>query len=206
MSQSSKPNLIQRAVQGDAEAISELLMCHGPNVQRCLRVEAPWQSLIDPEDVMQVTYLEAFLQMGRFDATRPASFEAWLARIAENNLRDAIRGLQRQKQPSPLRRVAFPGGVDSVSALYEVLGVTSTTPSRVIETKELHAHMLGAIDQLPDDYASAVTLYDLEGLEISEVAMRMGRTTGAVHMLRARAHDRLREYFGTPSEVFSNRP
>ena len=49
-----------------------------------------------------------------------------------------------------------------------------------------------------------IRLYDLEGRPIAEVAAEMGRSSGAVHMLRARAHDRLRELLGPESAFFTN--
>lgn len=151
--------------------------------------------MLEVADVMQVTYLEAFLQIGGFDADRGGSFESWLCRMAENNLRDAVRGLQRQKRPQPRDRV-LPSGGDSVAGLFNLLGVTTTTPSRHAAREEMDQHLSRALDALPDDYARAIRLYDLEGRSMDEVAAQMGRSPGAVHMLRARAHDRLRERLG----------
>ena len=58
-----------------------------------------------------------------------------------------------------------------------------------------------ALNTLPADYRTAVRLYDLEGRPVAEVAGTMGRSAGAVHMLRARAHERLRAFLGTPSKL-----
>src|SRR5262245_41502910 len=79
--------LINAAVCGDPDALSTLLGRHGPAIERSLQISSVWRSALEPADVMQVTYLEAFLQIRRFDPARGASFEAWLRRIAENNLR-----------------------------------------------------------------------------------------------------------------------
>jgi len=58
------------------------------------------------------------------------SFEGWLRLIAENNLRDAIKELRRDKRPPPEKRVqARPSG-DSYVVLYDLVGGTATTPSR----------------------------------------------------------------------------
>src|SRR5262245_5710378 len=87
--------LLHRAVGGDEDALTKLLAEHGPRVERTLSIARQWRSVLEPADVMQVTYLEAFLQIPRFDLRRSEPFEAWLGRIATNNLRDALRGLQR---------------------------------------------------------------------------------------------------------------
>src|SRR5690606_30279651 len=124
---------------------------------------------------------------------------AWLQRIAENNLRDAIRGLQRHKRPQPSNRIDTPATADSTWELYAHLGVTTTTPSRYATREERLQHLNAALESLPDDYGQVIRLYDLESLPIAEVCQRMNRSSGAVHMLRARAHSRLRELLGSES-------
>jgi len=49
-----------------------------------------------------------------------------------------------------------------------------------------------------------VRLYDLEELPAAEIAQRMGRSAGAIHMLKARAHDRLVDILGSSSSFFSS--
>ena len=193
---------IRAAVAGDADAMTELLSEHGPEVERSLSIGREWRSVLEPADVMQVTYLEAFLEIGKYDANRAPPFRAWLQRIAENNLRDAIRGLQRRKRPQPAMRVQAPAGADSTFELYNNLGVTTTTPSRYATAQERLTALDAALEALPDDYGQVIRLYDLQGLPIAEVCTQMNRSTGAVHMLRARAHERLRELLAPESGNF----
>jgi RNA polymerase sigma-70 factor (ECF subfamily) len=195
---------IRAAVAGDGDALTDLLAEHGPDVERSLSIAREWRSVLEPADVMQVTYLEAFFEVKRYDPDRAEPFRAWLQRIAENNLRDAIRGLQRQKRPQPANRVEIAAGaIDSTcDDLYAHLGVTTTTPSRHVTREERASHLNAALDALPDDYGQVVRLYDLQALPIAEVSRRMKRSSGAIHMLRARAHDRLREILGSESGWF----
>jgi len=192
--------LIQRAVAGDEEALVELLAVYGPQVERSLSIERKWRSVLEPSDVMQVTYMEVFLQIHRFDPGRPEPFSEWLERIAENNLRDALRGLQRQKRPQPGNRVETDGETD----LLALLGVVTTTPSRHAVRDERQGKLDAVLDSLPEDYGRVVRLYDIEGLPISEVCRRMDRSAGAIHMLRARAHGRLRDLLGSQSQWFTS--
>jgi RNA polymerase sigma-70 factor (ECF subfamily) len=187
--------------------MTDLLGEHGPEVERSLSIAPQWRSVLEAADVMQVTYLEAFLEVRRYDPERAEPFRAWLQRIAENNLRDAIRGLQRSKRPQPANRVEIGGGVgvDSTFELYAHLGVTTTTPSRLATHEERVSHLNAALEALPDDYGQVVRLYDLAALPIAEVAGRLKRSSGAVHMLRARAHDRLRELLGSESAWFGTK-
>jgi RNA polymerase sigma-70 factor (ECF subfamily) len=196
--------LLAKATSGDEEALSSLLRRYGPLVRRGLRIAESWQTVLDADDVMQVTYLEAFLRIGRFNPRSRGSFGAWLRQIAQNNLRDAVKGLERDRRPPPAMRVDAPGGEDSFVALYELLGATTTTPSRVVAREEAKSFLESAIKQLPRDYATVVRLHDLEGKSGPEVATAMGRSRGAVFMLLGRAHDRLRETMGSATKFFSD--
>jgi RNA polymerase sigma-70 factor (ECF subfamily) len=197
-------DLIRAAIDGDPGAMSELLQTHSADVERSLSIAREWRSVLEPADVMQVTYLEAFLEIKRYDPDRAEPFRAWLQRIAANNLRDAVRGLQRQKRPQPANRIDVGQGADSMSELYAHLGVTTTTPSRYATHEERSTHLNAALDSLPDDYGRVVRLYDLQAIPITDVARQMGRSAGAVHMLRARAHDRLRQILGPESGWFGS--
>lgn len=203
----TQPNeeALNRAVKGDAEAISKLLRQHGPAVERSLQIGKAWQGVLEPADVMQVTYLEAFLRIGSFDPQRASSFEAWLRQIANNNLKDAIRGLERQKQPQPRDRIRPGRYEDSLVGLYNLLGTTSATPSRHVRQNEICKALEQAIDALPARYGRVIRLYDLEGQPVSEIAEELGKSAGAVHMLRARAHDRLRELLGSASTFWGSK-
>lgn len=197
----SSDGLITRAVAGDYDAVTQLLTQYGPEVERSLSIGREWRAVLEPSDVMQVTYLEAFLEIEGYDPTRSEPFSSWLRRIAENNLRDAIRALQRQKRPQPQNRVQFDG--DPSTRLLETLGAGNNTPSRQLNRNEREARLDVALASIPEDYAQAVRFYDLQALPIAEVARRLSRSPGAVHMLRARAYDRLREILGTTSFWFS---
>ncbi len=197
--------LVRQAVQGDHDALSALLARYGLPIERQLQglIARQWRSVLDVEDVMQVTYLEAFLQIKQCPASDAGAFAGWLRRSAENNLRDAVRALQREKRPQPACRVGVLSYADSCVALIEALGGSTTTASGVAVRQENQCLVEAALCQLPADYATVVRLYDLEGLSGPEVAERIGRSRGAVHMLRARAHAHLRCLLGSESKFFS---
>ncbi len=200
----SDDELLTRAARGDLDAVTQLLERHGPRIRQTLRIGKQWQSKFSADDVMQVTYLETLM---RTDGSLPdngTSFHRWLKRVAENNLRDAIKELSRSKRPPPHKRVESPPGDESYVELLEHLCTTSSTPSRNVARGEARSALEDAIEKLPADYATVVRLYDIEGRSGPEVASAMGRSRGAVVMLRARAHDRLAELLGSGSKFFSD--
>lgn len=186
--------LTKAVIEGDRDAISALLQRHGPEVRAKLagRIASAYQSVLSADDVMQVTYLEAFLRIGSFELHESASFVPWLARIAENNLRDAIRGLEADKRPNPRRQVCGDGD-ESAVALLDMLSGSVSTPSAQFVRNEAISILRSAVRELPADYRLVVERYDLADESIADVSRALGRSEGAVYMLRARAHDRLRE-------------
>lgn len=198
-------NLLERAACGDADVLSNLLATYGRQVWAEIDrdIDPKWRAIIDADDVMQVTYLEAFLEIRRLSARDEAGFLGWLRRIAQNNLRDAVKEQGRQKRPQPGMRLERPLNTDSYVTLVEHLGMTTSTPSRHVAAGEAMQYIEAALRQLPDDYAAVVRMYDLEGRDIAQVAAALKRSTGAVHMLRARAHDRLRGLLGASGDFFT---
>ena len=197
----SDDELVAKASQGDAAALRALLERHGLAIGQELEISPKWRGVVDADDVMQVTYLEAFLRILDFHPTRAGGFKAWLRRIAENNLRDAIKSLERQKRPQ--NRVYGTPTEDSYRDLLVQFAADSTTPSRTAAVHELQEIVEAALDELPVDYRKVLRLYELEGRSVRDVAAAMERSQGGVKMLLARARDRLREVLGSGSKFFS---
>ncbi|HPF38813.1 MAG TPA: RNA polymerase sigma factor [Phycisphaerae bacterium] len=202
---SQEESVVAQAVSGDEEALAKLLHLAAPQLRARLAsaISSKWNSVLDVDDVLQVTYLEAFLRISRFEFKGPGSFAGWVGRIADNNLRDAIRELERLKRPQPDNRIVQGAGDETSFALLEGLGFTTTTPSRHVARSELKNAIDAALSRIPDDYATVIRLYELEGLSAAEVGERMKRSTGAIYMLRSRAFDCLRESFASDSGMFS---
>lgn len=197
--------LIERAVRGDADALRELLIKHGPRTRSIIgsTMGAKWRAQLDEDDVMQVAYLEAFVHIGEFLGRDEAAFGRWLTRIAENALRDAVRALQRDKRPDPDRRVERPAATDSLTTLLNTLQHSTKTPSSHAAREEARQALAAVLERLPEDYATVVDLCDLKGMTVRDAAAKMGRSVGAVHMLRARAYAQLRSLMGNASQYLS---
>lgn len=197
-------DLLSKAVAGDRDALSALLSRYGPQIRAGLRIGATWQAVLDPDDVMQVTYIEAFIRIRKFAPNGIASFVSWLERIAEHNLQDAIKGLSAQKRPSPRMQVrASPAAEDSAAELYELAATDSSTPSRMAGRREKSLIIDEALKKLPPDYQAVLRLYDLAGQPMEDVAKLLGKSCGAVFMIRARAVERLREILPEASALLS---
>jgi RNA polymerase sigma-70 factor, ECF subfamily len=190
----AESQLLHEARKGNTEALTALLYAHGPAVRRQVgaALDPRWHRYIDLDDLMQVSYLEAFLSIRRFSSRSEDAFRAWLLRIARNNLCDALRELRQAKRPDTQKRLDLPEGDESYVGLLASL-VSSATPSRSAMRHEQIATMKAAIGDLPELYRQVVEQLDIESRPAAEVARVLGRSQGAVYMIRARAHERLRE-------------
>src|SRR5689334_10594547 len=93
-------SLIKLAISGDQTALERLLLVHYDELERHIRVKLPsrLQSVQAVEDILQLTFMNAFRDIGHYQPRADASFADWLARIAGNRLIDAIREHDRQKR------------------------------------------------------------------------------------------------------------
>ncbi|MEQ8770269.1 MAG: RNA polymerase sigma factor [Phycisphaerales bacterium] len=198
-------DLLAKALKGDRAALIDLLEAFGPMVRARIepKIGAHLRPLIEADDIMQVTYMEAVTRLDSFTSGGAKGFLAWVTRIAENNLTDAARAADAAKRPDPRKRITGGDANSSMIAMVEHLGMTVTTPSRAAATGEAVSALERTLARLPEIYAKVIRLYDLEQWPVDEVAEEIGRSEGAVYMLRARAHERLRDLLGSESQYFT---
>ncbi len=173
-----------------AERLAQSLERLTPRLRRQIRIHRQWARLLDVDDVLQVTFTEAFLSLDRVRASGDDELLAWLRSGAENNLRDAVRALSAKRRVDGLARLDPAGGAESEAGFLERLLVATTTPSRTAVANEAQEALRAAVGALPETYR-AVAIGMMTGKNATEQAMEMRRTTGALHMLRARVVERL---------------
>lgn len=210
---SDELELLRRACGGDDEALAALLRAAAPAVRRALagRVPAHLRSLLSEEDVLQQTFADAFLEIDGFVPVGEGAFSAWLARMARNNLLDAVRALEAEKRGGGRRAVRAVGsdgpGDDGRSAellLDTLLASSVTSPSRGAARGEAREILDAALRRLPAEHERVVRLLDLDGRGVREVAGLLDRSPGAVHLLRHRALRRLQGLLGASERFFGD--
>src|SRR6185369_13118845 len=103
--------------------------------------------------------------------------------------RAQVRDIQRQQSLEALLGASSDG-------LEEALATSGSTPSAQAARREQVVLLADALERLPEDHREVILLRNMHRLPFEEVAQRMGRTSGAVRMLWARALERLGRQMG----------
>jgi RNA polymerase sigma-70 factor (ECF subfamily) len=147
----------------------------------------------DPSDLVQQALLEAHERFEQFRGTSEAELAGWLRTILAHNLADARRRLDTAKRDPRRERPIELALEESSARLMNWLADEQSSPSKRAAKQELMNRLADSLNQLPDAQREAVTLHHLQGLQLAEVAGRMGRTEASVAGLLRRGLKRLRE-------------
>jgi RNA polymerase sigma-70 factor (ECF subfamily) len=181
-------DLIAKAKAGDRAAFDRLAAGSRSRLAAFVssRLGAELRSRHEVEDVVQETFLRAYQSLGRFEWQGEGSFLRWLTSIAEFLIRDLARAAERS--------IAAPPGPAA-----DVAG-EEPAPERGLRREERFDRFERAYHALSPEHQEVIRLARLEGLKMSEVAERMGRSQSAVRHLLLRALEKLRAAFGEETE------
>lgn len=98
MSLDSSFELIQRAQQGDDEALNQLLARYLPRLQRWAsgRLPSHVRELADTNDVVQDAVIGTFRQLPQFELRGEGALQAYLRRAVMNRIVDEVRRIERR--------------------------------------------------------------------------------------------------------------
>jgi RNA polymerase sigma-70 factor, ECF subfamily len=201
------PELVQRAVGGDAAALTLLLADLHESLRGMIasRIPQPFQGVLSAEDVLQEAYVLVFQHIRRFLAHDDDSFRNWVATIAANQLRNAIKAQCAVKRGggTAAPNVAPPGLEQSCLSLLDLATDGGRTPSRSVARGEAAAVVQAALDDLPEHYRQALWLVYVEGRTAASAGKQMRRSERAIHGLCRRGLALLRERLGAADRLIS---
>jgi RNA polymerase sigma-70 factor (ECF subfamily) len=161
--------LVERAQQGDREALEELYLLHFDRIYSYLHMSVGNRH--DAEDLTTQTFLKMLESIKRF-RWQSAPFSAWLFRIAHNLAMDHFRATRRWQ---PEEEVPEPVGETEPSAEAAALQAIG------------RQSMLDLIEDLSLEQQQVLTLKFVFNLPNAEVATILGKTEGAIKSLQHRA-------------------
>ncbi len=176
-------SLAQRASQGDAACIDDLLVRYLPQLRQFIRAQVDAQQRLQESvsDLVQSTCRELVAAGPDFEWQGEARFRSWLFTAALNKIRMRLRTLGAQKRRPGGHRQGLDGDEITDGA------AAANSPSRVAIGHETAAQLERALDALAPDFREVIALARLAELPHAEVARIMDRSETAVRSLLARA-------------------
>jgi len=183
-------HLVTLAKEGDPFAVDQLCRIYGEKIRRIirLRIDRKLRPKIDSVDIVQDALVQALAGLENFTYKDEGDFLRWLSKIAENKLRDILDKFHADKRDIR-REIPFKEiETNTEGGSFGVDGpLQTTTPSVLLARKEQFDRLESAIDHLKPEYREVIFLSRIERLSHEEIALRMGKSKGAVAMLLSRA-------------------
>ena len=200
----SLKSLVEQAVVGDSDALTAVLFLNRDRLERLMSFQIPvsLRRRLDAEDLVQEACFRASRHIRGFNPDDFELFFAWLATIAQNVLKDAMR---RHLGPggSGGGKVQHGGGDSSAMLLSEIVGDLQGSPSSQVAAEERIDRVRAEIGILPEKYREVLSLIYVKNMSAVAVSEQLGLTESAVYMRVARGKDMLRERLGSQSNFFS---
>ncbi len=172
-------DLVDRVRQGDKRAFDLLVLKYQQKVASLVSryIRDPSETL----DVTQEVFIKAYRALKNFRGD--SAFYTWLYRIAINTSKNFLVSQGRR-----------PPGDDLDAETAEQLDVgvrlkEYATPEHQLLTDEIASTVKAAVDELPEDLRTAITLRELEGMSYEEIAEAMSCPIGTVRSRIFRARD-----------------
>ena len=187
--------LVERAQQGDKRAYELLVVKYQRKLGRLLS-----RFVRDPaevEDVTQEAFIKAYRALPSFRGD--SAFYTWLYRIAINTAKNYLVALGRRAPTSTGFDNAEAENFEDAEQLRD-----SNTPESELMGREIATTVNKAMDALPADLRTAITLREIEGMSYEEIANVMNCPIGTVRSRIFRAREaiaaELRPLLGTDED------
>ena len=171
--------LVERVQRGDRRAFDLLVIKYQSKVMAIIA-----RYIRDPhevKDVAQEAFIKAYRALESFRGE--SAFYTWLYRIAINAAKNHLVAKSRRPPGSDVElddAVYYEGS----AGLKDI-----NSPERQLQRDQLQAAIYSAIDDLPEDLKSALTLREFDGLSYEEIAEIMQCPVGTVRSRIFRARD-----------------
>lgn len=175
----SDQELVERVQQGDKRGFDLLVRKYQNKIVHL--VTRYLHDPIEAQDVAQEAFIKAYRALPSFRGD--SAFYTWLYRIAINTAKNYLVA-QNRRPPTD--------DIDAQDA-EQFSGDTGlkeyATPERLALRDEIEGTIIAAIEALPEELRTAITLRELEGLSYEEIAAAMDCPIGTVRsrIFRARA-------------------
>lgn len=175
--------LVARVQAGDRSAFDLLVLRYQHRIVKLIG-----RYLREPADALDVAQ-DAFIKAYRAlpDFRGDSAFYTWLYRIAINTAKNHLVSQARRASEAAVE-IGEAELYEANTALKE-----TATPERMAMRDEIHAAVVDALEQLPEDLRTAITLRELEGMSYEDIASAMECPIGTVRSRIFRARDAINQ-------------
>jgi RNA polymerase sigma-70 factor, ECF subfamily len=205
-------HLLRQASEGDSKSWGRLVGRHQERLHRMVafRLDQRLRGRIDPSDVIQETYLEAWQHLAEYVRQPAMPFFLWLRAIAGNKLRELHRHHLGTRMRDAAREVCLHHGTlpetTSAALAAQLLG-QATRPSEAAIRAEIKVRLQEALNSMDAIDREVLALRHFEHLSPAETAQILGIKEKAAGMRYVRALKRLKEILaGFPGGLTDFRP
>ncbi len=180
-------DLILLCQRKDQRAMEELIRRHQRTVFALLYRLAPdWNNTAD---LAQEVFIRMWRSVGSI--RNPKAFQSWLRQIVTNMFYDELRKRPRQlsviSMDEPMNREEQDeGGTRDIQD-------SSAGPDELCQRQELNNVIRFAMDELPEQFRTAIYLREFEGLSYEEIATITRSEVGTVKSRIARARAKVQQ-------------
>lgn len=187
--------LVERAQQGDKRAFELLVAKYQRKLARLLS-----RLIRDPaeiEDVSQEAFIKAYRALPSFRGD--SAFYTWLYRIGINTAKNFLVSQGRRAPTTTDFNAEEAETFEDADQLRDI-----NTPENELMSKQIAATVNKAVEALPEELRTALTLREIEGMSYEDIATLMDCPIGTVRsrIFRAReaVAERLRPMLGTSKD------
>jgi len=187
--------LVERAQRGDKHAFELLVAKYQRKLVRLIS-----RIVRDPaevEDVAQEAFIKAYRALPQFRGE--SAFYTWLYRIAVNTAKNFLVAQGRRAPTSTEKDAEEAETFEDAGQLRDI-----NTPESILMSRQVAMTVNAAMDKLPQELRTAITLREVEGMSYDEIAELMGCPIGTVRSRIFRAREAiatdLRPLLGTTKD------
>lgn len=176
--------LVERVQHGDKKAFELLFSKYQRKLMRL--VSRLVRDQAEAEDVVQEAFIKAYRALPQFRGD--SAFYTWLYRIGINTAKNYLVTQGRRAPTSTDADVEEAETFDDGEHLRDI-----NTPESLLATKQIAQTVNLAMEALPEELRTAISLREIEGLSYDEIADVMGCPIGTVRSRIFRAREAIAE-------------
>ena len=176
--------LVERAQRGDKQAFEVLVAKYQRKLARLLS-----RFIRDPgevEDVAQEAFIKAYRALPSFRGD--SAFYTWLYRIGINAAKNYLVAMGRRAPTTTEHDAEEAESFEDGDQLRDI-----NTPENMLMSKQVATVVNAAMNELPEELRTAITLREIEGLSYEEIAEIMNCPIGTVRSRIFRAREAIAE-------------